>query len=72
MDRPPLRVRQSPVEFGPFGSGAIDPLGQKVCGRVDLPAQLGDRMTAVIENLHEGADADGKQERDDQRGDGAP
>jgi hypothetical protein len=33
--------------------------------------RVGDRLTAMIQHLHHRADADGEQEGDDQRGDGA-
>ncbi len=55
----------------PGGGETIDALGQHVGERGQVA--LGGRalLTALVEHLHEGAQANGDQESDDQRGDSA-
>ena len=50
----------------------VEPLGEQIGDGLDLLDELGDRLAAMIEHLHERADADGEQEGDDQRRDRAP
>ena len=45
----------------------VESLGDEVGDIVDVVDRLGDRLAAVVEHLHDGADADGQQEGDDQR-----
>ena len=50
----------------------LDAIDEEIGAAVDLFDDLADRLAAMIEHLHERADADGKQKRDDQRRDRAP
>ena len=50
---------------------AFEPVGEQVADRIDLSDEFGDGLATMIEHLHDRADADGDQECDDQRRDGA-
>ena len=63
---------QAIVEIGPTAAGAVDALGQHIGAGFKLLEQLTDHLAAVVEHLHESADADGQQECDDERGNSAP
>ena len=44
----------------------VEALGDEIGDVVDVVDGLGDRLAVMVEHLHDGADADGEQERDDE------
>src|SRR3954454_8830544 len=53
-------ILQASIEISPAAAGAIDTLGENVGAGFELPGQVVDRLTAVVEYLNEGADANGE------------
>src|SRR5262249_10949221 len=60
---------QPAVGGGPFALRALealDPVDQEIGAAFDLLDDVADRLPAMVEDLHDGADADRQQKRDDQ------
>jgi hypothetical protein len=60
---------QAAVSAGPLLPGAAlpaEPLRQKISGGIDLIDELADSLAAMVEHLHDGADANRDQKGDDQ------
>ncbi len=64
-----------PLDVGgailPDRDDAIEPLGQHVGGGGEVALQRGAFLPGLVDHLHEGAEADGDQEGDDQGRHGA-
>ena len=50
----------------------LEPIGEQIGAAFDLLDDLADRLATMIEHLHDRADADGEQKRDDERRDRTP
>ena len=64
-----------PLDIGgavlPDGGKAVEAFGQQVGERGDVALHRGALLPALVDHLDEGAEADGDQEGDDERGHGA-